>query len=73
MKDLRAAFVPMYDELSVKAIYKEAIGDPELRLYFPDTTDKGRLPNREYFYNVLSTLQHEYLMTLIEHANQLRN
>ena len=40
--------------------------------YMPDPTPDGRLPEREYFWNVLNTLQQEYVQQLIEHANAQR-
>ena len=41
-------------------------------LYMPDPTPDGRLPEREYFWNVLNTLQTAYVQRLIEHANAQR-
>ena len=41
-------------------------------LYMPDPTPDGRLPEREYFWNVLNTLQAKYVQRLIEHANAQR-
>ena len=41
-------------------------------LYMPDPTPDGRLPERDYFWNVLNTLQTEYVQRLIEHANAQR-
>ena len=34
---------------------------------------KGRLPDREYFFNVLHTFQTDYVQQLIRHANDQRN
>ena len=34
---------------------------------------KGRVPDREYFFNILNTFQPTYLQTLIKHANDQRN
>ena len=41
--------------------------------YMPDPTPDGRIPEREYFWNVLNTLQEAYVQQLIEHANTQRN
>ena len=38
-------------------------------MYMPDPTADGRLPEREYFWNGLNTLQMAYVQRLIEHAN----
>jgi hypothetical protein len=41
--------------------------------HFPDEMPKGRLPSREYFFNVMNTGMGEYLQSLIRHANEQRN
>ena len=41
--------------------------------YFPDKMPKGRVPDREYFFNILNTFQHSYIEGLIKHANDQRN
>ena len=39
--------------------------DKELMQFFPDKLPKDRLPSREYFFNVLNTVQYDYLQGLI--------
>ena len=41
--------------------------------YFPSKMAKGRVPDREYFFNILNTFQPAYLQSLIKHANEQRN
>ena len=41
--------------------------------HFPTKMAKGRLPDREYFFNVLNTFQTDYVQQLIRHANSQRN
>ena len=41
--------------------------------HFPDELPKGRLPSREYFFNIMNTGMGEYLASLIKHANNERN
>ena len=41
--------------------------------HFPDKMPKGRIPSRDYFFNVMNTLQAPYLQSLIIHANDQRN
>ena len=62
--------VPRYDELSVKKFWPLMQQDPAFMQYMPDPTPDGRLPEREYFWNVFNTLQTEYVGRLIEHANK---
>ena len=66
------ANVPRYDELSVKKFWPLMQKDAVFMLYMPDPTAEGRLPEREYFWNVLNTLQTAYVQRLIEHANAQR-
>ena len=40
--------------------------------HFPDKLSKGRLPDRSYFFNILNTVNEEYVTKLIKHANQAR-
>ena len=42
-------------------------------IYFPDTFPKNHPPDREYFFNVLNTLNPEYVTKIITHANLSRN
>ena len=42
-------------------------------VYFPRKLPKGRLPDRDYFFNILNTLNHEYVDKLVQHANEMRN
>jgi len=64
--------VPQYDELSVKKFWPLMQPDVAFMLYMPDPMPDGRLPEREYFWNVLNTLQTAYVQRLIEHANAQR-
>jgi len=64
--------VPHYDELSVKALYPQLKKDPVFMSYFPSTYPAGKGPPREYFFNVLNTLQPEYLGELMAFANKQR-
>ena len=42
-------------------------------LYFPTKMAKNRMPDREYMFNILNTIQPAYLQALINHANEQRN
>ena len=62
--------VPKYDELSVTNLWPQFSKDPTFTSYFPSTYPKGKGPPREYFFNVLNTLQPEYLQNIMLHAAQ---
>jgi hypothetical protein len=47
--------------------------DVELMKFFPTKMAKGRVPDREYFFNILNTFHGDYLQKLIRHASDQRN
>ena len=63
----------MYDELSVRNLWPTAKEQPEIMKYFPDTMPKGRFPDRDYFFNIMNTLNENYVQQLIKHANDVRH
>ena len=65
--------VPLYDELSVGNIWPMMKSDEQFMLYFPTKMAKGRVPDREYFFNILNTFQPLYVDQIIRHANAQRN
>jgi hypothetical protein len=65
--------VPEFDELSVTNLYPHVQTDPVFMKHFPDKLPKGRQPSRDYFFNVMNTLQEEYLQSLIKHAMEQRH
>ncbi len=69
LRAVRHVNMPRYDELSVKKFWPLMQKEVVFMLYMPDPMADGRLPDREYFWNVLNTLQTEYVQRLIEHAN----
>ena len=64
--------VPHYDELSVRSLWPEFKKDADFMRHFPSTYPKGKGPPRDYFFNVLNTLQPEYLAKVMAHANEQR-
>ena len=64
--------VPHYDEISVKALWPEFKKDPDFIKYFATTYPQGKGPPRDYFFNILNTLQPEYLQQVMAHANEQR-
>ena len=70
--EVRYIAVPHYDELSVKQLWPDVKKDGNFMAYFPSKYPKGKGPPREYFFNILNTLQAEYLEKIIAHANEVR-
>ena len=73
MKDVKFINVPVYDELSVKKFWPLMQSDAEFMKHFPDKLPIGRIPDRDYFWNVMNTLHEEYVTELISYANKVRN
>ena len=73
LDEVKRINVPFFDELSVKNIYPRVKDDPAIASYFSKETESGRLPEREYFFNVVNTHQPEYMKLLIDHALKQRN
>ena len=61
IKEVRTVNVPKFDELSVKKLFPLMRTDLHFMRFFPDNYPEGRWPDRRYFFNVLNTLQFDYL------------
>ena len=68
MECVRMIDVPNYDELSVSNLWPHLKNDKAFMRHFPDEMPVGRIPSREYFFNVLNTGMGDYLSKLIKHA-----
>ena len=64
--------MPMYDELSVVSLWPDMQHDENFMLYFPDKLAKNRLPERDYFFNIMNTLMEGYTQAIMQHANEQR-
>lgn len=73
LDEVKRINVPFFDELSVKNIYPQVKDDPDIASHFCKETESGRLPEREYFFNVVNTHQPEYMKLLVDHALKQRN
>ena len=73
ISQVRTVNVPKFDELAVQKIFPLKANDPTFMAYFPDKLPQGRWPERRYFFNILNTLEYEYLQHLIAHANRQRH
>ena len=70
--DVNSVEVPQYDELSVRRLWPELKKDAEFCSFFPATYPAGKGPPRKYFFDILNTLQPEYLAQIMDHANKQR-
>jgi hypothetical protein len=69
---VRPANVPRYDELSVANLIKEVMANKDFAKFFPEQRSRSDLPEREYFFNIINTIEPDYLFSLIKHAQNLR-
>ena len=47
--------------------------DQRFMRYFPSKLPEGRLPDRQYFWTVLNTVNEPYVTSLVRHASDLRH
>ena len=47
------------------------MAQPELAKFFSEKKTPPNLPNSEYFFIVILTVDHDYLDAVIKHSNQL--
>ena len=57
--------IPHYEELSVKNIFPMMKDNKNFMQYFPSKYSKGKAPNRDYFFNLMATLEPDYLWQII--------
>ena len=73
LSDVKWRNVPFYDELSVKSLWPDLQKDKQFMYYMPSKLPKGRVPDREYMFNILNTIREDYLNTICNFANKERN
>ena len=61
LNEVKRVNVPLYDELSVVHLWPMMQSDEQFMRYFPSKLPKGRVPDREYFFNILHTCFPEYV------------
>ena len=64
--------VPHFQELSVKRLWPDLKDDAEFNIYFNDEFPDEKVPNREFFMNMLNTIYPDYLRSIMAHANKER-
>ena len=65
--------MPLYQEISVKNLYADAMKDPVLSKYLPNPDQlSGKMPERDFFFGILCTLKHQYMKDVIADANNKR-
>ena len=57
--------MPKYDEISVTKLWPILKREPWFTFYMPNNIPKDRLPNHDYFFNVLNTLKPDYVKGLL--------
>lgn len=72
LNEIKPVYVPQYDELSVKRLWPNLKRANDFMIFLPDELPKGRLPDRDYFFTVLNTLNEEYVAHIINEAGKTR-
>ena len=60
-KNIEYICVPHYQELSVKRLWPDLKDDATFNIFFDDDYAEFKVPNREYFFNILNTVYPGYL------------
>ena len=61
LNEVNRVHVPLYDELAVATFWPRMQGDERFMMFFPSKLPKGRVPDREYFWNIMHTLNSDYV------------
>ena len=72
LNEIKPVHVPQYDELSVKRLWPNLKRANDFMIFLPDELPKGRLPDRDYFFTVLNTLNEDYVTHIINEAGKTR-
>ena len=65
LSEVKHVHIPKYEELSVKKLWPLTWNVEDFMVYMPDHTPEGRLPDRQYFWNVLNTVNSDYVTRLV--------
>ena len=59
--------IPSLKSLTIEKLYNEYCRGKEFECYFPDLAEK-KLPERDFVYDVLSTVMHDEMKTIVRNA-----
>ena len=65
LSEVKHVHIPKYEELSVKKLWPLMWQVEDFMVYMPDPIPEGRLPDRQYFWNVLNTVNSDYVTQLV--------
>ena len=65
LSKVKHVHVPKYEELSVKKLWPLMHNVEDFMVYMPDPSAEDKLPDRQYFWNVLNTVNSDYVSQLV--------
>ena len=65
LSEVKHVHIPRYEELSVKKLWPLMHNVKDFMVYMPDPSAEDRLPDRQYFWNVLNTVNSDYVSQLV--------
>ena len=71
-KEVNYVSVPHWEELSVRRLWADLKDDGAFNAYFQEKYADQKVPNWEYFFNILNTVYLEYLKSIVDHAREQR-
>ena len=69
--EVSQAYVPRFEELSVKVFWKIVCSNPKLKEYFPDYGNLV-LPERKYLLDLIFTIEPDIIVDMINEAHRIR-
>ena len=66
LEDVKTVNMPKWDELSVKHMWPKMKAIEGFMLYMPDRLPKKILPDREYFFNIMNSVNPDYVQKAIQ-------
>ena len=57
----------------MKALYPQAIADEKVKRFLPDSTQKSKPLDRQFFFNILNSVYPKFVKELVEHASKQRH
>lgn len=72
-QEVKLIEIPNYPEISVRNLYEDAMHDESVAVYLPTKEMlSNKLPERNFFFGILSTLREDYVKEIISDAHKKR-
>jgi len=70
VEEVQAIIVPKFEELSLSKVYKKILQKyRNVEDYMPQYEEEGYMPPRQFFWDVLNTLEPQFIKKLLNNAH----